>query len=120
MSATLYVRSLLPAMTNRLKSLIQVSSAQYWHYVNRAVTKIRAVLVVEVFHKTESLPADGAENTDSITLMSTDVERICKGIKFAHEIWATAIDTGIALFLLERQVGIIAIAPVGIALGMSH
>ena len=79
--------------------------------------KIRAVLVTELFQKTESLVANQATNTDSITLMSTDVERISKGIKHAHEIWATVIETAIALYLLERQVGAIAVVPVGVALG---
>lgn len=49
--------------------------------------------------------------------MSTDVERISKGIKFTHEIWATAIETAIALYLLERQVGVVAVVPVGVAIG---
>lgn len=51
--------------------------------------------------------------------MSTDTQRIADGIKFVHELWATLLEAGLAIFLLQRQVGALAVAPIGIALGQS-
>lgn len=56
---------------------------------------------------------------NAVTLMSTDTQRIADGIKFIHEIWTTLLEADLALFLLQRQVGALAVAPIGVALGKS-
>jgi hypothetical protein len=49
--------------------------------------------------------------------MSTDVERISGGLVSLHDVWASPIEIGIALYLLERELGIACIAPSLLALG---
>lgn len=44
---------------------------------------------------------DGA----ALTLMSTDIEGIADGIKEMHEIWASLIELGVAVYLLQRYIG---------------
>jgi hypothetical protein len=41
----------------------------------------------------------------AVTLMSTDIDGIANGIKDMHEIWANVFELGVAVFLLQRQIG---------------
>lgn len=50
--------------------------------------------------------------------MGTDVERIANGFREIHELWACPLDIGIAVYLLERQVGVACLVPTVIAIGM--
>jgi hypothetical protein len=50
--------------------------------------------------------------------MGTDVERIASGFREVHELWGCPIDIGIAVYLLERQVGVACLVPSVIAIGM--
>ncbi|UKZ82921.1 hypothetical protein TrVFT333_010721 [Trichoderma virens FT-333] len=52
----------------------------------------------------------------AITLMGTDVERITVAFRYIHGIWACCIDIVIAIYLLERQVGVACVMPVVIIL----
>ena len=38
--------------------------------------------------------------------MGTDVERICNSMQAFHECWISVIEIGVAVYLLERQVGV--------------
>jgi ATP-binding cassette subfamily C (CFTR/MRP) protein 1 len=53
-----------------------------------------------------------------MTLMGTDVERIAETwYLLVVESWANILQLGIAIFLLERQLGAVCIAPILIAVG---
>lgn len=47
--------------------------------------------------------------------MSTDVERIVQGLQFVHETVLSFFTFSIAMWLLERQLGVGAIAPIVVA-----
>jgi len=49
--------------------------------------------------------------------MSTDVERIVQGCRQVHEVWANAVQVIFATWILERELGVACIAPVGICAG---
>jgi hypothetical protein len=49
--------------------------------------------------------------------MSTDVERISRCLQLFHNFWATPIELGIAVYLLEKQIGAACAVPVILALG---
>ncbi|EKV04366.1 ABC transporter, putative [Penicillium digitatum PHI26] len=51
-----------------------------------------------------------ARDSAALTLMSVDVERISSGLQYVHEVWASPIDIGLALWLLERQLGLAVVA----------
>lgn len=53
----------------------------------------------------------------ALTLMSTDVERIAETWSFVNEIWANLIQALIAVWLLEKQVGVVCVYPVLISFG---
>lgn len=48
--------------------------------------------------------------------MTADVERIDFTIEKLHSVWASVIELGIGIFLLEREVGWACIAPAVVAI----
>ena len=56
------------------------------------------------------------KDTAALTLMSTDVDRIALTLEKNHEIWASTIETAVAVYLLEREFGWTCVAPVVLAL----
>jgi len=78
---------------------------------------IRGVLVTAVYRKTTEISIIALDNSAAVTLMSTDVERIVQGMKNLHEFWANFIQVAITTWLLQQQLGLACIAPLGIALG---
>lgn len=88
---------------------IALSSALYSYYQLRAICMVRSCLVAAVYKKaTEMAPMmelDGSTSTASLTLMSTDVERVAQGLLNIHEIWACMIELGLGLYLLHKQLG---------------
>jgi hypothetical protein len=45
--------------------------------------------------------------------MSTDIERIAGGVTQVHETWASIVELAIAIWLIERQLGVAVLVPVG-------
>jgi ATP-binding cassette, subfamily C (CFTR/MRP), member 1 len=52
--------------------------------------------------------------------MNTDVERIVSSFRYIHETWASLVDVGIAVWLLERQLFLACLVPTVIGLGTSY
>ena len=77
---------------------------------------IRGSLVSVIYRKTLDLNSNIEHGSAAITLMSTDIDRIARSMSKAHEIWASSIETCIAIYLLERQIGWACVAPLVIAL----
>ena len=69
--------------------------------------------------KTTRLCIKDMDPAASLTLMSADIERIVQGWETMHEIWANVIEVGLALYLLERQLGVACVVPVAVAIGKS-
>ena len=56
-------------------------------------------------------------DSQAVTLMGTDVERICNSMQAFHECWISVIEIGVAVYLLERQVGVTCVVPTVVSLG---
>lgn len=67
-----------------------------------------------IYDQTIDMTAADLTDSAAITLMGTDVER-----KNLHEAWASIIEVGIAIWLLERELGIACFIPLVISLGKS-
>ncbi|KAH9885049.1 ABC multidrug transporter [Xylariomycetidae sp. FL2044] len=92
---------------------IAISTALYWYFQHRMVYMGRACLVTAIYTKaTEASITSGEESNASLTLMSTDIERIIFGFRNLHEILASPIEVAIASWLLYRQVGAAFVAPI--------
>lgn len=69
-----------------------------------------------LYSKMTDLSITAADPGSSLTLMSADIERITTGWQTMHEVWANAIEIGLAIYLLERQLGVACVVPVAVAL----
>lgn len=78
---------------------------------------VRGQLISLLYKKATDLSITAVDPTASLTLMSADIERIDMGWRTVHEIWANLVEIGIALYLLQRQLGIACLIPLGTALG---
>ena len=91
----------------------QISTGFYQHNVFRSLTMIRGSLISLIYVKTLEIGADSAASSgsDTLTLTSTDIDRICSSFENLHELWVNPIEIGLALWLLERQLGAACVAP---------
>ena len=76
---------------------------------------VRAGLISMLYSKTTELKSVQLQDSAAITLMGTDVERIVVAFKSIHEVWASLLDIGIAIWLLERQIFVACVVPAIIA-----
>ncbi|KAJ5366510.1 hypothetical protein N7541_000451 [Penicillium brevicompactum] len=95
---------------------LAISMGQYQHLTYRGITMVRGVLITMLYKKATCLTLSDADPANSMTLMSADVERITQGWSTLHEIWANSVEIALAIYLLERQLGISCIVPVCVAL----
>ena len=49
--------------------------------------------------------------------MGTDVERIVESMNLIHELWATVLEIGVAVWLLERQISYASFVPLVVCIG---
>jgi hypothetical protein len=70
-----------------------------------------------LYGKTAELGVNSIDPTSSMILMSADIERITTGWQTIHELWANLIEVGIAIYLLERQLGAACAVPLAVAIG---
>lgn len=84
------------------------------------MTASRGALVSLIFSKTLSLSATATANVDTtaaLSLMSTDVEGICMALTTIHDLWSCIMEAAIAIYLLQRQIGLACIVPIIVAAG---
>lgn len=76
------------------------------------MTAIRGDLIIRIYQK--SLQTGSSRDSDlaPLTLMSANIERIFLGLQYFHEAVVSVPVLGIALWLLEKEIGLGAIAPV--------
>lgn len=94
---------------------LAVANGSYYHMIYRFVTSVRGILVSMIYAKTVDLSITALDESAAITLMASDTETICLAFTNIHETWAVPIELGIALWLLERQLGLAFLAPAGVA-----
>jgi ATP-binding cassette subfamily C (CFTR/MRP) protein 1 len=76
-------------------------------------------MVSLIYNKALELQAGAYDNTDAITLMSTDIDRIAGSMSTIQDLWARVIEIGIGIWLLEIQLGWVCVAPIIVVIGMS-
>ena len=90
---------------------LAIANANAQHKTYRVITMLRGSLVALIYLKTLNTSIPIAQDSSAVTLMSTDVERSGTGLRYMHEIWASPIDIGLSIYLLERQIGPASAAP---------
>lgn len=89
---------------------------QYQHITYRAITMLRGALISMLYKKATQLNSKDVDPASSITLMSADIERIVQGWQTVHEIWANIIEVGVAIYLLDLQLGVACVVPIGVSI----
>ncbi|KAL4977122.1 hypothetical protein BDW66DRAFT_166044 [Aspergillus desertorum] len=88
-----------------------VCTALYGYQNFRFVIRLRGGLISLIHKHTVHARAVDLGETTAITLMGTDAERIVMGFRSIHELWASLLEVGIAVYLLKRQVGVACLVP---------
>lgn len=73
-----------------------------------------------IFKKSLEREFSIADDGTALTHMSTDIEGIADGIKEMHEIWASVLELGVAVYLLQRYIGAACFVAVIPAIGMCN
>jgi ATP-binding cassette, subfamily C (CFTR/MRP), member 1 len=89
-------------------------TASFEYLLNRCLTIIRGGLVTMIYTKTVDLSLVALDENAALTLMSADAERIIDSLIYFHDIWASFIEVGIAVYLLYVQIGIACLAPAAV------
>lgn len=92
---------------------IALSTSSFYYLNQRANTKVRSALGTAVFQKTVELSSTHLD-TSVLTLMSTDIDRIQRGLQPIHDLWALTLQVILAAWLLHRQLGPAFLAPIGL------
>lgn len=109
----------LIAATGLLYVTLTTSTTYYQHKTYQLVTKLRGSLVSLLYNRTLQSTSSSVDSEAPITLMSVDVDGFTMATPVFNEIWAAPIEIGIAVWLLKRQLGIVSLVPLGVALGTS-
>lgn len=103
----------LIAATGLLYLGTALATGFYQHKLFRSITMVRGILVSMICSATLGIDSStaSAEGSSTLTLTSSDVDKICGSFENIHELWANPIEIGIATWLLERQLGLGCIGP---------
>ncbi|KIW87337.1 uncharacterized protein Z519_11973 [Cladophialophora bantiana CBS 173.52] len=88
-----------------------IFTAAYRHLLNRCVTQIRGGLISLLYQKKLELSVATVDPSASLTLMSSDVQRIVDPLGLLHESWGSIVELGVAIYLLYRSLGAACYAP---------
>lgn len=72
----------------------------------------RGAFVALIYDHCITLREGEYDESAVITHMSTDVDMIAKSLEQMNELWARVLEVAIGIWLLERQLGAVCIAPV--------
>lgn len=82
------------------------------------ITMFRGAFVALIYDHSMSLRQGQYDESAVITHMSTDVDMIARSLEQANELWARILEIAIGIWLLERQLGAVCIAPVLVIISM--
>ncbi|KIW17840.1 hypothetical protein PV08_05035 [Exophiala spinifera] len=93
---------------------IAISNMWYKHLVYRNIVVVRGSLVSVIYSESLVQLHNVGDPQAAVTLMSTDVDRICQSLAFIQEIWSRALELGVGISLLALQIGWISVMPVAV------
>ncbi|KAK4212261.1 ABC multidrug transporter [Rhypophila decipiens] len=98
---------------------IPIATGFYQHLSFRLMAMVRGGLISLIYDKVVQSPSSTQAASDSaaMTLIGTDVERICETWHLVvAESWAAVIQLAFAVWLLQMQIGPVCVTPVIVAL----
>ncbi|KAF2495596.1 putative multidrug resistance protein [Lophium mytilinum] len=94
-----------------------VSNSLYSHRTFKFLTMLRGTLVSAIYTKTTEISIGALDDSAAVTLMSTDVERLVKGLRGMHDLWANVLQFILATWLLGEKLGWACVAPIIVTIG---
>ncbi|OQV08053.1 hypothetical protein CLAIMM_12380 [Cladophialophora immunda] len=88
-----------------------ILTAASHHLLNRCVTQVRGGLISLLYQKTLELSVVTVDPSASLTLMSSDIQRIVDPLVLLHTAWGSLVELGIAIYLLYQRLGSACYAP---------
>ncbi|TGO16824.1 hypothetical protein BTUL_0024g00700 [Botrytis tulipae] len=95
---------------------IAISTGWYWHMSYKYATKLRGGLIAKISDKLMRLGHETGLESKVFTLVIADVDKIISASAYVHEIWAVVLETGLATWLLWRQIGPSSLTVLAVAL----
>ncbi|THV51237.1 hypothetical protein BGAL_0118g00200 [Botrytis galanthina] len=95
---------------------IAISTGWYWHMSYKYATKLRGGLIAKISDKLMRLRHETGLESKVFTLVIADVDKIVSASAYIHEIWAVVLETGLATWLLWRQIGPSSLTVLAVAL----
>lgn len=77
---------------------------------------VRGSLVSLIYAESLALEDQNDDLSAAVTLMSTDVDRICQSLVLLHDLWARPLELAVGIGLLARQIGWVCVMPVAVVL----
>lgn len=91
-----------------------ITNALHQHRNYRSISKLRGSLIGVIYKKTMGMSSTALSESEAVTLMNADVERITVGLRQSQELWASLYEIALAVFLLHKQISWAALTPLGV------
>jgi ATP-binding cassette, subfamily C (CFTR/MRP), member 1 len=75
---------------------------------------VKGGLIGLIYQETMKARTVDLGTTTAVAVMGTDVERVSQNLQAIHEMWASIIEVGVAIWLLEQQIFLACLAPVAV------
>ncbi|KXH38580.1 ABC transporter [Colletotrichum salicis] len=96
---------------------IPIATGFYQHLSFRLMAMVRGGLISLIYEKIMQSPSTQVGESAAMTLIGTDVERICETWHLVvAESWASVIQLAFAVWFLQMQIGPVCVTPVIVAL----
>ncbi|KAH8671415.1 ABC transporter [Xylariales sp. PMI_506] len=96
---------------------IPIATGFYQHLSFRLMAMVRGGLISLIYEKIVQSPSTQVGDSAAMTLIGTDVERICETWHLVvAESWASVIQLAFAVWFLQMQIGPVCVTPVIVAL----
>ena len=90
---------------------LAVTGGAYQHKANRMATMVRGSLVNAIYAQTLDVSVTSLDESAAVTLMSSDVERICDALLPIHNLWSSPLEIALAIWLLQKEIGLALLGP---------
>jgi ATP-binding cassette, subfamily C (CFTR/MRP), member 1 len=84
----------------------------YQFLMYRAIVKIRGALVGIIYRDMLVVRAERGNSSSALSLMSTDVDRICTSARNVIDLVPNIVQASLAIWILSKQLGPVAVAPI--------
>lgn len=72
---------------------------------------VRGTLVNAIYAQTLDLSITSLDESAAVTLMSSDVQRICEALTPIHTLWSSPIEIALAIWFLQNEIGLALFGP---------